>query len=180
MKYKKSKVLILELIGIPFLILLGLSVSFSYKAFNKNFAISFFSIVNTSLWEQLKISFFPIIFYSLIEKVFSVTNSDNFFTAKATSFICMSTFLSLSYFLLGFRAINCELSDTITILLIGYSLSQALSLTILNLNKNYQYINLIAFLFLIIISILFFSFTVNPPNNWLFEASKQLIRFINL
>ncbi|QAA30215.1 DUF6512 family protein [Clostridium manihotivorum] len=180
MKYKKNEVFIWELTGIPLLILLGLSLSFTYKSSNRNFIIGLFSVINTSLWEQLKISFFPIIFYSLIEKAFLATNSDNFFIAKATSFIFMSTFLSLSYFFLDFKIMNSEISNTISILLIGYTLSQFLSCIILNLNKNYSYINLISFLFLIITSILFFAFTINPPNNWLFTTSKHLLKVLNL
>ncbi|GFP78504.1 DUF6512 family protein [Clostridium fungisolvens] len=174
MKHKKGELLLWEVIGIPFLILVGFTLEFAYKTLNQNFIIGLFSVVNNSIWENLKIGFFSIILFSLIENLSLKESADNFFTAKALEVIFMSILLSISYLLFKYNLINNLTININIIFAVICILSQMLSFRILTLNRNYPYLNLLSFLFLIICTLIFFAFTVNPPSNWLFEASKRL------
>ncbi|GKU27865.1 DUF6512 family protein [Clostridium folliculivorans] len=174
MKHKKSELLLWEVIGIPFLIVVGLTLEFAYKTLNQNFIIGLFSVINNSIWENLKIGFFSIILFTLIENLSLKESADNFFTAKALEVIFMSILLSIYYLLFKYNFINNQIINHNIIFAVICTLSQMLSFRILTLNRNYPYLNLLSFLFLIIGTLIFFAFTINPPSNWLFEASKRL------
>ncbi|MBK1813862.1 hypothetical protein JHL18_24945 [Clostridium sp. YIM B02505] len=174
MKHKKSELLLWEAIGIPFLIMVGLTLEFAYKTLNQNFVIGLFSVVNNSMWENLKVGFFPIILFSLVENLSLKESADNFFTAKALEVIFMSILLSISYLLFKYNLINSLIINHNILFVVICTLSQILSFRVLTINKNYSYLNLLSFLFLIICTLIFFAFTINPPSNWLFEASRRL------
>ncbi|GFZ34598.1 hypothetical protein CSC2_51240 [Clostridium zeae] len=174
MKHKKSELLLWEVIGTPFLIVVGLTLEFAYKTLNQNFIIGLFSVVNNSIWENLKVGFFSIIIFSLIENLSLKGSADNFFTAKALEVIFMSILLTTSYLLFKYNLMNNIIINHNILFVAICILSQMLSFRILILNRNYAYLNLLSFLFLMICTLIFFAFTINPPSNWLFEASKRL------
>ncbi|GIM30666.1 hypothetical protein CPJCM30710_33320 [Clostridium polyendosporum] len=165
----KIKVLISELIGIIFIMFVGLALHFIYELSNKNFVVGLFSSVNRSIWESLKLGFFPIVFYSVIENLTIKNYVKNFFTAKAISSIFLNLFIIIMMLVFKTNLDKDILVVDIGIFIIGCILAQLISIKILTLRNHYPVINLLSLLFLFILTLIFFVYTINPPNYWLFQ-----------
>lgn len=55
------------ILGIIFCLILGVVLNFSFKWLMSNPIAASFSAVNESVWEQLKLTFFPVLLYSIFE-----------------------------------------------------------------------------------------------------------------
>ena len=62
-----KKVLIYEIIGTAFIIFLGSALHFTYEFSGRFDFIGVFSAVNESVWEHLKLAFWPSLIWILIE-----------------------------------------------------------------------------------------------------------------
>lgn len=158
----KTKVLVSEFIGILFIILISLCLHYIYDLSNQNLIIGLFSPINETIWENLKLGFFPVVFYSIIENLTIKSHVKNFFTAKAISSISLSLFTIV--IILTFKNILGKNISVIGIgiFITGCILTQLVSIKILTLDNHYAVINLLSFLFLFIITLMFFVYTVNP------------------
>jgi hypothetical protein len=77
-----KKVLIYEIAGTAFIIFLGSAFHFTYE-FSGRFAIvGAFSAVNESVWEHLKLAFWPSLIWLLIEYLPIKKLTNNFFESK--------------------------------------------------------------------------------------------------
>lgn len=173
MKINKKEILYWELLGVIFLIICGVALQFTYELSNYNFIVGLFSSTNESLWEHLKIYFFPIIFFSCIEYFCFKDEINNFFTAKAASTLFLSAFILVILHLLQYFWGESKLLFNIITHALGCILAQIISFRILILNKHYALTNLISLAILISLMILFISFTFNPPTCNFFKALNK-------
>lgn len=158
----KVKILVYEFIGILFIIFISLCLHFTYELSSKNPIIGLFSPINETIWENLKLGFFPIIFYSIVENLTIKNHVKNFFTAKAISSIFLNLFTIIILISRNILGKNISSIMGICIFIIGSILAQLISIKILTLDNHYPVINLLSFLFLFIIILMFFVYTVNP------------------
>lgn len=56
---KKNSILIFEVISTIFIMILGVVLHFTFEWANNNILVGTFSPVNESIWEHLKLLFFP-------------------------------------------------------------------------------------------------------------------------
>ena len=63
------KIFAYELAGIVFIIILGSLLHFTFEFSGGNPVVGVFSAVNESIWEHLKLAFWPAILFALIELV---------------------------------------------------------------------------------------------------------------
>ncbi|MEM2112455.1 MAG: DUF6512 family protein [Candidatus Bathyarchaeia archaeon] len=85
----KIFILKLELFGMLFIILLGSALHFTFELSGNNPVVGVFSAVNESVWEHLKLSFWPALIYAIIEHKPLKKIAGNFFHAKAVGIYVM-------------------------------------------------------------------------------------------
>jgi len=80
---KDRKLLVLEITGTLFIVFLGTALHFTFDFSGRNPIVGSFSAVNESVWEHLKLPFWPALLWMLIEIYPLRKTVSNFFTAKA-------------------------------------------------------------------------------------------------
>jgi hypothetical protein len=86
---KNKKLVILEVVGTLFIIFLGAALHFTFEASGNNPVVGAFSAVNESVWEHLKLPFWPSIVWLLITMYPLRNTVSNFFSAKAVGLVVM-------------------------------------------------------------------------------------------
>ena len=96
-KVKKEKVLKAQLIVILFSLIFGTLLHFTYEWSEENLFIGSFSAVNESVWEHLKLVFFPMVIATIIEYFFIKKDINNYIEAKT-----IGIFVAISFIVVGF------------------------------------------------------------------------------
>ncbi|HHU55412.1 MAG TPA: hypothetical protein GXZ48_01810 [Acholeplasmataceae bacterium] len=161
--------------GIVFICLLGTLLHFTFDLFNHSTFIGLFSPVNESVWEHLKIIFYPTIIWFFI-LYFKLESDFRRIIISSTISISVSCFILLSiyYIYTGSTGKESVIVDIVAYLL-GTTLGQYLALSAylkLETKNIYFYVSLL-FLFAFLISLIYFTF--NPPHIPLFfdKSSNQ-------
>lgn len=96
-KIKTSKLLKIELIVTILELILGTLLHFIYEWSGNNAIIASFSAVNESVWEYLKLVFYPMLILGVIEYYFVKNIANNYIEAKA-----IGTFIAISFIVISF------------------------------------------------------------------------------
>ena len=155
------------LIGAIFVTILGTLSHFFYDLSNQNFIVGFFSPINESTWEHMKLVFFPMLLFSFfaISKI-----KDNYpcITSSLLSGILLGTFLIpiIFYTYTGILGYNVFILDLLTFLLsvIG-AFFVAYRLT---LSCRMQEYTMLLWIAVGIVFLCFLLFTIAPPDIALF------------
>jgi len=75
----KAKILNFELIGIVFIVFVRSALHFTFDLSGRNPFAGIFSAVNESVWEHLKLSFWPALLYVIIEYRYLKKTAGNFY-----------------------------------------------------------------------------------------------------
>lgn len=155
------------IIGTIFVIILGTLSHFFYDWSNNNFVVGFFSPVNESTWEHMKLVFLPMLLFSLIanyrlKSIYPcITSSLLFGILLGTSLIPI-----FFYTYTGILGYNVLVLDLITfILAVICSFSSVYRLTLSCRMQNHTTILFIA---VCVVFVCFILFTVYPPSIALF------------
>lgn len=79
---ERKRVLFFELAGICFIIIFGSILHFTFEWAGHNPIVGVFSAVNESVWEHLKLGFWPAIVFARIEFKYLKKSTNNFLFAK--------------------------------------------------------------------------------------------------
>ncbi len=160
-----KKLVIAETVGLVFGLIAGTVLHFVYKWSGYNDIVALFAPINESVWEHLKLLFFPFILYAAAEYYIIGNKYTGFFTAKAFAAILgILSLLAMFYTYTAIAGKNFLFAD-ITIFVISNILMYVFGLSeIPNENSsNKKGIAIIA-----VITFIFFVFTVYPPQGSLF------------
>ena len=164
-------VLIYELIGIVFIIFLGSALHFTFALSGNQPIVGAFSAVNESVWEHLKLAFWPALLLITIEYPLLRKTANNFFIAKAIGVYLMVTIILIVFYsytaFSGKSIFAIDISSFVVAVTIGQLLSYKL-LTYRQLTRN---INKIAVAAIILLAIAFILFTYYPPQLQIFKDS---------
>jgi len=164
----KKSVLFYELIGIIFIILFGSFLHFTFELSGHNIVMAVFSAVNESVWEHLKLGFWPALIFAIVEYR-QLKKLNNFFFAKTVGIYLISiTITVLFYFytaVIGESVLTLDILIFIIAVIIG-QLSSYKLLTSKKFPENFEKISLIA---LIILTLVFIIFTFYPPEIEIFR-----------
>ncbi|MEJ2242112.1 MAG: DUF6512 family protein [Candidatus Bathyarchaeota archaeon] len=161
---QNNMVLRYEILGMLLVSILGGFLHFTFEISGFNPIVGAFSAVNESVWEHLKLGFWPILLLTLIEYRLIKKQTNNFFLGKAISALTIITVIPIIFYLYtsftGESIFLIDISSFFIAVIIGQILSY---LTIIHkkLSKNLE---LISITLLIIMAILFIVFTFYPPN----------------
>ena len=163
----KEKVLQWEIGGIVFIILLGSFLHFAFELSGYSRVVALVAAVNESVWEHLKLGFWPAVLYALIEYPF--VKRENFVIAKA---VCVYVIpFSIVVLFYAYTAIlgHSILFLDILIFMIAVILGQLASYKILLAHDLPEWMNVAGAGAAILLAILFMVFTFYPPHMFLFE-----------
>ncbi len=161
----------MHILGFFFTIILGTLLHFTYEWSGNNNIVAAFSAINESVWEHLKLLFYPVFIFTFAEFFVYGKNKANFFVAKALSlFIGMSSIVTIFYTYTGIFGTNFFIVDILTFVFSVF-ITYLISYKIMSSNLLRGSLpNIIGFILLIAYLILFIVFTYYPPQVNLFIA----------
>jgi hypothetical protein len=161
-----KKLVYYELAGFIFVLLFGTLLHFVFEWSGRNFLVAFFSPVNESVWEHLKLLFMPFLIYSIFEYCMLHKKFKSFIPAKASGIVLgLYSIISFSY----------TFSGIIGIFVVSTLITYAVSYFIIkNWNVDGIVLNSLGILVIVLIFIIFMIFTIYPPENNLFQDPNTL------
>lgn len=160
-----------ELIGALFVSVSGSLLHFVYCWSGKQRVVAFFSPINESTWEHLKLLFFPSLLFSFLEYGFIGRSVPGFFTAKCLGILAGMFFIVGTFYLYTGIIGHHFLAADICVFLIGVEASHFFALReFLNPRTLPSSFGIAALIFLLG---LFVVFTVHPPQIALFSDPQS-------
>jgi len=153
-----------EVIGILFITLLGSLFHFIFELSGFNPIVGAFSAVNESVWEHLKIGFWPLVIYTVIEYWQIKDKTNNFFLAKTVAAYSILAVIPAIFY--SYTALIGESILAIDILsfIIAVIVAQFLSYKLLTYKQQPKTTETISLIELAALAILFVVFTFYPPH----------------
>lgn len=154
------------LFGIPFVIIAAFPLHFLYERSNNNLFVGLFAPVNESVWEHLKLVFWPILLwwglgYSILK---NKIDKEKWFVSLAISQIsCVLFIVSFFYVYTGAFGIESLFLDILSLVL-GVIVSQLLAVHIYKYSHPSRFIFYVSISLIIIMACSFIYFTFNPPH----------------
>jgi hypothetical protein len=166
---ERKRILFYELAGIVFIIIFGSILHFTFEWAGHNAVVGVFSAVNESVWEHLKLGFWPAIVFALIEFKYLKKSTSNFLFAKAISIYLIPIIIIVLFYsytaILGESILVIDILTFIIAVIVGQLVSYRL-LTGKTLPYNLDMVSLIA---LILLGLAFVVFIVYPPQLPMFQ-----------
>ena len=166
--FEKRSIFWYELVGMVFIILLGSMLHFTFELSGNQPIVGVFSAVNESVWEHLKIAFWPALLYLIFEYRYLYKKSNNFFFAKTLgiySIMIIIPIIFYSYTIFFEENLIIDIGSFIFAIIIG----QIISYRLLNYKKLAKIYELISLVALIILAFAFVVFTFYPPQLQFFQ-----------
>ena len=157
------KIFFYEILGMVFIILLGSAFHFTFELSGQNPIVGSISAVNESVWEHLKLVYWPSLFFLLIEFWLIRDKSKNFFFAKAMGICLGILIIPLTFYVytaLFEESLVIDILTFIVAVIIGQIISYKI-LTFEQLNRKWR---ILGIFILIILGLAFILFTFYPPH----------------
>lgn len=159
-----------EIAGIIFTCIVGTILHFVYEWSGNNPFVGIFAPINESTWEHLKLLFYPMLIFSIIEYYFIGKNYSNFICSKTIGIITgMFSIIAIFYTYSGILGKNYLVLDILTFIF-GVCIAYIVSYYILT-RCQCKFTNKenICIIVIFIIILLFIIFNYYPPNIGLFK-----------
>lgn len=156
------------IIGIIFVLITGTLAHFLYDWTGNNHIVGFFTPINESIWEHMKLLFFPMLIYSLImvlkfhRKYPCITSALSFGIVVGTLLIPL--FYYAYTFILGRNIFILDIITFILSIIIAFWLSYKLTLSC----RLESFTSLLCML-VCILFVCFLVFTYHPPDTTIFQ-----------
>jgi hypothetical protein len=160
-----------ELIGIAVIACVGALMHFAFEWSGELRPVGVFAAVNESVWEHLKLTYWPTLLYAALSYRKLKGMTDNFTAAKAASIYVMpAAILALFY---AYTAITGgeNLVADIVIFVVAIALGQLVSYRIMVLPQLSRRLYILAIVGLVALGLLYALFTFYPPQAQLFRDS---------
>ena len=170
----KEKIKRFHIISFILVSILGTLLHFTYEWSGENTFVGFFSAVNESTWEHLKLIFFPMLLTTVIGYFYIGKENENYICGRVKGILAGIIFIiSFFYTYTGVLGENIAIID-IASFFIGVIIAELVSYNIIKL-ENYNCNKTICFFSLILLLICFIIFTYNAPNLGIFEDPNSII-----
>jgi len=166
----KKQIQLWEIGGFFFIGLIGAALHFTFELSNfSNMVVAFFSAVNESTWEHLKMVFWPGVVFSLIEYSYIRDQVNNFLVAKAVSLFVMPLVIAIGWY--GYTPFTQRSVFQLDLLLfyIAVLIGQMVSYKILTRESLSKRATRLSAAGLVVMLVAFSTFTFYPPEIFLFE-----------
>lgn len=157
-----------QLGGMIFTSVFGVLLHFLYERSNKNVALAPFSAINESIWEHMKLLFFPMLLFSVVENQFIGQTYENFWCVKFIGIVAGLLLVPMLFY--TYTGALGRTSDWFNIVIFFLAVATSFLLeTRLLLEQNTPCPSpATAIAFLAFIALLFIFFTFAPPHVPLF------------
>jgi hypothetical protein len=166
---QKRTILNYEIIGMLFIIFLGSLLHFTFEWSGYQPIVGAFSAVNESVWEHLKLGFWPALLYAIIEYRQIKKETNNFFLAKAVVAYVITVIIPLIFY--SYTSITGESIFLIDILsfIVAVIIGQFLSYRLLTHKQLSDKLEKLALGALLLLGVAFIIFTFYPPHLPIFQ-----------
>lgn len=169
-KIKKDKFIKAQIIVIFFSLILGTLLHFTYEWSGRNLFVASFSAVNESVWEHLKLAFFPMIIAAIIEYFFVKDEVNNYVEAKTIGIFTAISFIVVLFFtysgIIGTSIIVIDILIFIASIILG----EYVAYKLMKREDESTYITeILSIIILVFLLICFIVFTYLPPEVNLFR-----------
>jgi len=168
----KAKILTWEITGAVIISLLGSFLHFAFALFGEWPPVALIAAVNESVWEHLKLAFWPALIYALIEWLFFRREAKNFWIAKAFGILTMPIVITPVFYgyktLIGRNILWVDISLFVFAVFAG----QMFSYRLLLCQSFVAEIKILAIILLVLMIAAFSIFTFFPPHYPLFCDSR--------
>lgn len=162
-----KKILKFQIFSFIFTAILGTLLHFIYNWSSNNLFVAFFSAVNESVWEHLKLLFFPMLLTTIIGYFYISKETSNFLCAKTIGIITSLLFIIIFFYtytsILGTNIGIIDISSFFIAIILGEFLAFKIMVSNMHCNHNFSII------ILIILLLSFVIFTYNAPKIELFR-----------
>lgn len=166
----KSQIDKWHIAGFFWIVTIGSLLHFTYEWSGNSNIVGIFSPINESVWEHLKLGYFSLTFFILLEYWFLKDKTQNYALAKIVGIIDMSIFILIIHYSYKFVFKDSNVIVDIGSFIVGAFICQFLSSRIMKKNRP-KNINRLGFFIYIFIGILFIIFTFYPPDLPIFEET---------
>jgi hypothetical protein len=167
----KKKILSWQIVGMVFILFVGSFMHFLFELSGFWPPIGAIAAVNESVWEHLKLGYWPLVFYGIIEYQFIKKDANNFFMGTLISALSIIIIIPVFFYtytaILGEHILFFDIMSFILAIIVGqlfsyhFMIKQAFS-------KRTQVVSIIS---LTIIGLFFIIFTYLPPHLPIFQDS---------
>lgn len=144
-----------------FVALLGVFLHFAYELSDKNPIVGLFANINESVWEHLKLVFFPMLVLTLWDMFTNQRNNLCFLPARTLGTLSGMTFIVIAYYtvtgFLGFQTAWLNILIYLLGVLVAFLVEKKLCHRCNTISVKVSIVLWILFI------ILFFIFTIAPP-----------------
>ena len=153
-----------EIAGVFWIFVAGSALHFAYDWLGRVAPVGLVAAVNESIWEHLKLAYWPAVLYALAEHAFLKGQVRNLLLAKAAATCLMPlTIVALFY---GYTAVlghNVLWAD-ISIFFVAAAAGQLVSYVLLTARDASRPLNLVGLAALLLLGAAFMAFTFAPPH----------------
>ena len=174
-----KKLKTVQIVVIILAIVFGTLLHFTYEWSGENRIVGLFSATNESVWEHLKLVFYPMLILAIVEYFVVKKEANNYIEAKSLGiFLAISFIIVFYYTYTGIIGKNFFIIDILTFI-ISIILGEWVSYKLMirkSESTTLSKILSLAIIFYFLIS--FILFTYNPPNINLFKDPTQIMNRI--
>lgn len=163
----------LELIGVPFIVLVGSLLHFAFAWSGHWKPVALFAAVNESVWEHLKLAFWPGIVWAAIEFAALRPKASQFWQAKGFAFLIAPALIVFIFYtytsLLGRNLLTVDIATFVVAIALGQICSAKLIIA-----RSWKRQSGVLGLGLLVCQLIAYStFTFYPPPFTIFEDSRN-------
>lgn len=165
----KKNLLFFQIMGFIFTCVLGTLLHFLYDWTGGNVIVALVSGVNESTWEHMKLMFYPMAIFSIIQYKFIGSDYLKFWSTKLTGLILSLILIPIFYYTYtGIFGVNADWFN-IAIFFISAALAYFAEYQLFKSEKGFDINTKSAIIILAAISLLFTANTFSPPEIPLFQ-----------
>jgi hypothetical protein len=164
-----KKVLIYEIVGTLFIVFLGSAFHFTYELSGKLAIVGAFSAVNESVWEHLKLAFWPSLIWLLIEYLPLKKLTNNFLMSKTLGTYLMVVLIPIVFYSYTSITGGSIFAIDITTFIVAVVAGQIISYNLFKKNQFSRMADKVALVMLAVLGISFIIFTFYPPHLPIFQ-----------
>jgi hypothetical protein len=151
-----------ELVGIVFIVVLGGALHFAFDLSGGWRPLALIAAVNESVWEHLKLGFWPALIYFFIEYRYIKKSSSNFLFAKAVGISLIPVAITILFY--AYTAFTEDmLAADLIIFVVAIVVGQLTSYKVLTLSPLPSWVNKLGIVLLILLTIAFGTLTYYAP-----------------
>lgn len=175
----KKNLFVWQIAGFVFTCILGTLLHFLYDWTNSNVLAALISGVNESTWEHMKLMFYPMAIFSIIQYKFIGSDYHNYWFAKLCGLLLSLVLIPVFYYTYtGVFGVNADWFN-ITIFFLSAALAYFAEYQLFKSGKGFDINTKTAILILAAISLLFTANTFSPPKIPLFQDPITKLYGIN-